>query len=323
MKYHFHRNRLVWLSLFLLFSINIFSQNFIEQEIRIKTNGGYLYGTYCYPKGKAETPLALIIAGSGPTDRNGNNPLAGENNSLKMLAEQLAEHQIASIRFDKRGVGKSASLLTDESKIDFNQMVMDAEAWLKWMKKQKKHKGIWIIGHSEGSLVGMLTARHMQTDGFISLSGPGQRASNMLRTQLAQQPEMIRDESYRLLDSLERGVRVAEVNPLLNTLFRPSVQPYLISWFAYDPCEEIRKLSSPVLIIQGDADIQVKVWDGERLALCNLNAKLAVIENMNHILKTLEQKDNLAANIASYADPLRPLSEKLVSEIVSFISKQN
>lgn len=313
--------RFLWLLLWVLlahYSGGV-AQSFSEKEVRIKTNGGYLYGSYCLPSQVSQTPIALIIAGSGPTDRNGNNILAGENNALKMLAVALAEHKIATLRFDKRGLGKSAKMLTDESKLTFDQMVWDAEACLKWMKKQKIHNRVWVIGHSEGSLIGMLAAHRSQADGFVSLAGPGQRASNLLRTQLAQQPETIRDEAYRILDSLDKGVQVTTISTILNPLFRTSVQPYLISWFAYDPCEEIRRLNIPVLVIQGDADLQVKVWDGERLSLCNLNSKLSVISNLNHVLKELDNKDNMGENISTYGDPQKPISSRLISEIVNII----
>mgnify|MGYP002079137674 CR=1 FL=1 len=162
-----------------------------------------------------------------------------------------------------------------------------------------------------------------KADGFVSIAGPGQRASQTLRVQLEKQPIMIKNEAYRVIDSLEKGVIVKDVNPLLTTLFRESVQPYLISWFKYEPCAEIRKLKTPVLILQGDADLQVKVWDAERLHVCNMNSQMDIIDDMNHVLKVLSSPDDMNENIASYSNPNLPISARMMAIITEFINRNN
>lgn len=309
--------------LFLFSQILVAQSALLEKEVILKTKTGKLSGSWVVPQGSKTFPAVLIIAGSGPTDRNGNNPLAGENNSLKMLAEALAEKNIASLRYDKRGIGKSIDAGKDESSMTFDLLVEDASAWVQWMRKQKAVQKVWVAGHSEGSLIGMLAAEKQKADGFVSIAGSGQRASQTLRVQLEKQPDMIKNEAYRVIDSLEKGVIVKDVNPLLITLFRESIQPYLINWFKYDPCAEIRKLKTPILIVQGDADLQLKVWDAERLHVCNMNSQMDIIDDMNHVLKVLSSPDDMNENIASYSNPNLPISARMMAIITEFINRNN
>jgi fermentation-respiration switch protein FrsA (DUF1100 family) len=103
---------------------------------------------------------------------------------------------------------------------------------------------------------------------------------------------------------------------MLNALARPSVQPYMISWFRYDPGQEISKLTIPVLIVQGTTDIQVSEEDARALASANPKAKLVLIEKMNHIFK--EAQADRAGNIATYNNPSLPVASELVKRVVDF-----
>ena len=131
-------------------------------------------------------PVVLLLSGSGPTDRNGNSPmLPGKNNSLQMLAEGLASNGIASLRYDKRGVGESAKAMMAEADLRFETYVDDAVAWCEQLRKDKRFSAVIIAGHSEGSLIGMLAAKRCNAAGFISIAGAGRAAADILRTQLA------------------------------------------------------------------------------------------------------------------------------------------
>ncbi len=107
---------------------------------------------------------------------------------------------------------------------------------------------------------------------------------------------------------------------MLVTLFRPSVQPYIISWFKYNPQEEIKKLQIPVLIIPGTKDIQVTTEDAKLLATANPKAKLALINNMNHIFRIV--KGSRDENIATYSNASLPISDELVKTIIMFIANK-
>lgn len=290
---------------------------FSESQMVLKTNTGDIYGTLTLPVHADNIPVALIIAGSGPTDRDGNNPFM-KNNSLLQLAHQLAENNIASLRYDKRGIAESKQAALNEANLRFEDYVNDAKQWIELLKKDKRFSQVVVIGHSEGSLIGMTAAAG--ADKFISIAGAGRPADQILKEQLAAQPQSVKDMSFPIIDSLKNGKLVVNVNPMLNALFRPSVQPYLISWFQYDPQQEIGKLKMPVLILQGTNDLQVTVDDANRLSAANPNSKLVLIENMNHIFKRVNA--DRQENIKTYSNPQLPIDKELVAAIVAFVKSK-
>ncbi|MDR1756509.1 MAG: alpha/beta hydrolase [Culturomica sp.] len=292
-----------------------------EEEVVLHTPTGDLYGTLSVPEQKSGIPVALIIAGSGPTDRNGNNPLAGSNNSLKMLAELFVENGIAALRFDKRGIAASNKSLSSEADVTFDTYIADAKAWVEWLAKAPRFSGVIIAGHSEGALIGMLAAAdNREVKGYISIAGSGENLATTLRRQLAPQPEPIRAEAERIIDQLEAGEKVKEVSPLMQSLFRPSVQPFLISLFKYHPAKEIAKLTVPVLILQGTTDIQIKKEDAILLSKGNPKAQLVIVENMNHVLKECSTTD-IHTQIATYGNPELPLAPKFKERLSDFLLK--
>jgi len=288
---------------------------FTESNFVLHTATGDISGTLTIPAAAAgKIPVALIIAGSGPTDRNGNNPMM-KNESLKLLAHGLAKLNIASLRFDKRGIGESKAAFTNEANLRFEDYINDARGFIDTLKKDQRFKKVIVAGHSEGSLIGMIAALK-KADGFVSISGAGRSADKILKEQLASQPAIIKDSSYPIIDSLVLGKTVQNVPKMLFALFRPSVQPYMISWFHYDPQTEIKKLTMPVLILQGTNDLQVTVEDANLLAKSNTKAKLTLIKNMNHVFRIVE--GDRKANLATYitADPI---SEELITTIAAFV----
>ncbi len=284
-------------------------------EVTLDTQMGKIEGILLYPDDENKPTVVLIIAGSGPTDRNGNNPMMS-NNSLKMLAEGLAADGIASLRYDKRGVGKSVVAGIKEIDLRFENYVNDAKAWIDWLAKDERFGKIIILGHSEGSLIGMLAAQKSEVDKYISMAGAGTTINETIREQLKAQPLAL-SLSVPILDKLEMGETVDSVPPMLFSLFRPSVQPYLISWFKYDPQAEIAKLTKPILIVQGTTDIQVKVMDAELLHKGNSASKLEIVQGMNHVLKQAEL--DRMQNLQTYNDPNLPLHNDLLPLIISFV----
>ncbi len=294
---------------------------FTESEITLKTSTGDISGTLTIPEKPKKSPVVLIIAGSGPTDRDGNSTLGIKTNSYKMLAEEFAGNGISTLRFDKRAIAKSRLAATSESELRFETYINDAVGWINMLKKDKRFSKIIVLGHSEGSLIGIIAAGQAGVSKVISLAGTGVPADTILRKQLKSQlPPQLMAESDNILDSLRSGKTVSKVNPVLLSLYRPSVQPYMISWIKYDPAAEIKKLKIPVLIIQGTTDIQVSVNDAKLLSAAKPDAQLLIIDNMNHILK--EAEADREKNLATYNQPELPLKQGLVKELVSFIKKK-
>jgi pimeloyl-ACP methyl ester carboxylesterase len=281
-----------------------------------------LHSTLLLPKDTSRPmPIVLLISGSGPTDRNGNSPmLKGKNNALLILAEGLASNGIASLRYDKRGVGESAGAMVAEADLRLDTYVDDAMSWCEQLRKEKRFSAVIIAGHSEGSLIGMLAAKRCSADGYISISGAGRSAADILRIQLAGKlPPEFAPKSDAILKNLEAGKTTDNTPPELASIYRPSVQPYLISWFRYDPAKSIAALTIPVLIIQGTTDLQVSVDDAKRLAAANPKAKLLLIEGMNHVLK--EVPDDRDKQIASYSNPDLRLAPEFLVGVVDFVRK--
>jgi alpha-beta hydrolase superfamily lysophospholipase len=278
-----------------------------------------VHGTLLVPAGRGKFPLALLIAGSGPMDRDGNSALLpGANNSLKLLAEGLADHGIASLRYDKRGIGKSASKTFNEAELRFETYVDDAAAWVEQLRRDSRFSTITVVGHSEGSLIGILAVQRSAADAFISVAGPARPAGQVLRTQLRPQlkPALWR-ASEQILGALESGRTIESVPPPLLALYRPSVQPYLISWFRYTPAREIARLSVPVMIVQGTTDIQVDVAEAKALLEAYPGASPVIVEGMNHVLKLVPA--NAIQQRVSYSNPSLPVVPKVMDEISKFV----
>ncbi len=315
-RFEYFRSVGVFLFLFFLVGSRSLGQSenrlgYFEMEQSVQTPTGELYGTLTVPILKGTFPVALIIAGSGPTDRDGNNPQM-KNNSLLLLAHELAAQGIASIRYDKRGIGASKDALVSEENLRFENYAEDAKAWAAQLKADARFNKLIIIGHSEGSLLGLLACE--QADAFVSIAGPGRPIDVILKEQLAVQlkgkKKLLRavDEG---ISKLKKGELVGDAPEELFSLLRPSIQPYLISWMKYDPAVEISKLKIPIVIIQGTTDLQVKEEDAVILFKAHpLNSRLIIIENMNHVLK-LAPLDR-EKNIETYSNPELPLAEELV-----------
>lgn len=286
--------------------------------IEIEVAGGTMKAEVEMPEGEGPFPAMLILAGSGPTDRDGNSlMLPGKNDSLKMVAEELAANGIASIRYDKRGVGMNQALGGSEADLRFDDYIDDAAAWVEHLKSDDSFTEVGIIGHSEGSLIGMVAAERASADSFVSIAGAGRPIDEVLMEQLeAELPENLMNEARQIIEQLKAGEEVATVSPELQSVFRPSVQPYMISWLAYDPQEEVAALEVPVLIIGGTADSQVPVSDAESLHAAHPGAELLLIEDMNHVLKTVADESE---NEAAYSDPDLPVVDGLMEGIIGFL----
>jgi len=302
----------------LFFVLNTASANSTgAEEWLLPAERGHLAGTLLLPAGDGPWPVVLILAGSGPTDRDGNATMfPGGNNSLKQLAQWLAGDGVASLRIDKRGVAGSASAAYSEFDLRFDHFIADAVAWSQKLQADERFSSLTIVGHSQGAQVGMNAAWLTNADGFVSLSGPGRNLFDLLRDQLASSlPVRSRVEAERVLKELEAGRLVEEPPTELTILFRPSVQEFLISWGKHDPVQEISRLPLPVLVVQGTTDIQVSLQDGEALAAARPGAELLVVSGMNHVLKMVPI-ENTSAQQSSLVDSTLSLAPEVSRAVV-------
>jgi alpha-beta hydrolase superfamily lysophospholipase len=268
-------------------------------------------------------PVVLIIPGSGPTDRDGNNVLGVKGSSYRLLAEGLAERGISSVRIDKRGMFASAAAVADANAVTIADYVTDVRAWIGVIRQRTNAPCVWLLGHSEGGLVTLAAAQDPRDIcGLVLVATPGRPLADVMREQLKSNPANapILDQALSAIDALVAGkaVDATKLNPVLMPLFHPKVQKFLIDVFSYDPAVLLARYQGPVLILQGQRDIQVSERDARLLAAANSKATLVMLPDVNHVLKSVASDDR-AANLATYANAGLPLATGVVDAIAPFV----
>lgn len=286
---------------------------------------GPLKGTIIADARRGE-PVVLILPGSGPTDRDGNSPLGVKAATYRLLAEGLAQRGIASLRLDKRGLFASAAAVPDGNAVTLGDYVTDTKSWIAAIQQHTGAQCVWLLGNSEGGLVALATAASGAEHicGLVLVSAPGRPIGVVLKEQLQANPANapILDAANQAINMLSAGrhVDTATLPPPLAALFGPQIQSFLISVIAVDPAALIAKTAKPVLVIQGERDLQVSVADAQRLVSGYPSAVLKLLPDTNHVLKQVTSDDR-RANIATYADPNLPLAPNVVETNTHFIEQ--
>ena len=293
-----------------------------EEILTLKLKDGSLEGTLVTPALVKRMPVVLIIAGSGPTDRDCNSSLGLKTNTFKKLAEGLAAKGIASFRYDKRHIGKSKMTQKVED-VTFDDFVNDATLWmdtLKSMKRQRRFTKFIIAGHSEGSLIGLLAVQKTKTDALISLSGTAQSMDSIIYEQLGKQAPFLVPQLKEVYGKWKKGEKVDSFPPLLRSVANPAIEKFMVSVMQYSPQIEIAKLKLPILLISGKNDIQVPPKEAEMLSKANPKAKLVYFDKMTHVLKDGEANMMSAQKVYQQTD--LPLTEGVVETIFQFIHRK-
>jgi len=291
----------------------------LYRPIQLDTGTGVLKGSLILPRSARPQPVVLFVSGSGPSDRDGNSPGA-RNAALQRLAEALGQRRIASVRFDKRGVAASRGAEPDESRLSVERYVDDLVAWIRLLQADPRFSRVILLGHSEGALIASLAADRVPVAGVVTLAGSGRPIDVVLREQLAGKlsPAGLASAQW-IIDQLLRGTPVPEVPRELLVLFRPSVQPYLISLFRQHPAQAFAGIRSPALIVQGTHDVQVEVADARALQRAKPDAELAIVPGMNHVLRIAPAA--FRAQLPTYDDPDRPLARELSERVANFVER--
>ena len=309
------KNTFSYLIFLLGITYSLFAQDtltYSEEDISINQ---FTDGTLATPVSTDAKSLIVFIQGSGPVNRDGNAPMTN-NDGMKKIARELAAEGIASFRYDKR-IFKMNTLKIKEADLTFEDFIKDASDIVSYFKEQSDFENIIIAGHSEGSLIGMLAAQ-TQADAYISLAGAGEPIDNIITAQIAKMSPEFGEKTRAAFDVLKAEGKVTNYDPMLESVFRPSVQSYMHGWMQYDPREEIKKLDIPVLIINGTSDVQVDVKQAAMLKEAKPEAQLVILENMNHVFRSIEGNDALT-NTKSYNEPNREIHPQLVETISNFV----
>ncbi|MEO0773726.1 MAG: alpha/beta fold hydrolase [Pseudomonadota bacterium] len=263
----------------------------------------------------------VIIPGSGPTNRDGNAPQMGmASDTLKLLAEGLAEEGVASLRIDKRGFFGSAAAIADPNDVTIEAYAEDARAWVE--KAASLAPCTWIAGHSEGGLVALVAAQEPPENlcGLILLATPGRPIGQLMVEQFAANPanEPLMPDIRAIVSDLEQGQTrdPISVPQMLRPLFSDGLQRFMINLFSHDPRALAQQWKGPTLIVQGAADFQVKLLDANLLFDAMPQARQLILRAGTHMLKA----NVPGAPFATYTDPELPLFDGLTSDIATFLN---
>ena len=238
-----------------------------------------------------------------------------KNNSLKKLAESLSSQGIATFRYDKRVVKQIKTGNIDKNTM-FDDFVKDAISVIEYFKKTGAFSKIYVIGHSQGSLVGMLAGKN-RIDGFVSISGAGKSIDSVVIDQVQKTAPQFTEDTKRAFGVMRSGHTTTDYPPALFSIFNPEIQPFMMNWMQYNPKEIIKSLDMPILIINGTNDLQVGTEEAKSLKNADPSAELKIIEKMNHIMFIIDGDD--LENAKSYNESVRPISQDVINAIVDFI----
>ena len=290
----------------LLISSVCFGQNIASEGILIKNDSIELPGTLSFTKTK--TPLIIWVHGSGGVNRDGNQP-----QYIKQFRDEINKENIAFFSYDKRTANlKNVAAL--KKGVIIKDFISDIEKIVNHFKNDNRFSEIILAGHSQGSLIAMMALQNV--DKYISIAGAGETIDKTLIRQVTAQNIEFGKLTEKYFKELKETGEIKDVNPNLISLFAKPNQPFFASWIALNPIEEIKKVNIPTLIINGTKDIQVKIEDAKALHKAKPNAKLVIIENMNHVLKNIEKDED---NMNSYYSADYKLSKELITTIVAFL----
>jgi pimeloyl-ACP methyl ester carboxylesterase len=274
------------------------------------------------PAGR-KSPIALIIPGSGLADRDGNGPHNLKAATYRLMAEGLAAKGIATVRASKRGVYETARAAAGQGTVTIDSYAADVRSWIAVIRRETGSPCVWLLGHSEGGLVALATSQDAEgICGLVLAATPGRPMGQVFRDQLRSYSlnAALLPKALKAIDALEEGryIDPSAIDPALQPLSNRKMQDFLIGEFSLDPAKLIAACRNPILVMQGERDLQVSVLDAQRLERAAPAARLVLLPNTNHVLKPV-MSAAWAANAAAYSDPNLPLAPGVIDGIADFI----
>jgi hypothetical protein len=310
-----------------------YPQGTIRRDVRFTGTGGVtLSGTLLLPliSDIQYVPGVVLVAGSGPTNRDGNNPLVPVRiDTLKLIAELLARSGIASLRYDKRGVGASTtppqgSLEEQERFFAWDSFVGDVQAAHAELLRHDEIKpyATALLGHSEGTLLSLATLQAMGTNlgkrapyALVLASAPGLPLRRIVHDQIERNgPKLLASADRVMATILDTGHVPADAPPELRLIFPPYGGPFFKSALTFDPAKAAAGLDTACLMLHGGADVQIVPMSDiqpliDALAARGKPGEVLVAPQVSHNLKLVSGPDD-----PGFAGPLAPaIADKLSS----------
>ncbi len=286
--------------------------NAFAEESKISV--GAIDAVLTVPPGIERPPVALLIAGSGSTDHDGNGPQI-KPGTLKKLSEQLVARNIATLRYDKRGAGGWKPAFGRPEDFRFKDYTDDAVALLNYLREGGKFSRVALVGHSEGGLVAILAAQRVGVDRLVLLATAARRQGDLLKAQLEKKLSLdVFAPIAKAVDAIMAGQIVDPAPPGLS--IPPAMQPGIASAFVEDPIDPLKKIVTPTLIVGGGRDRQVARLDFMALSTASPAAKTLWLPDMNHVLNDVSDE---ADDLAAYNQSERPLDADLTEAVAAFI----
>src|SRR5262249_12200067 len=258
----------------------VFASGAVADESKIRV--GAIDAWLSLPSGTEQPPVALLIAGSGSTDHDGNGPQV-KPATLKKLSDALVARGIATLRYDKRGAGGWKQEFGKPEDFRFKDYVDEAAAVIAHLRAGAKFSKVIVIGHSEGGLVGILAARRVPVDKLVLLAVAARKQGDLLKAQL--EKKLPPDKFAPVAKAIDRIMAGEIVDPMPPGLaIPPSLQPGIASAFTEDPIAPLKKIEEPILIVAGGKDSQLARLDFLALTTAAFAAKTLWLPQMNHVL---------------------------------------
>ncbi|HVX76845.1 MAG TPA: alpha/beta fold hydrolase [Bradyrhizobium sp.] len=281
-----------------------------ESQIRV----GPIDAVLTMPLNVQRPPVALLIAGSGSTDHDGNGPKVRPA-TLKKLSEQLVARNIATLRYDKRGAGGWKPKFGRPEDFRFKDYVDDAASLVNYLRSSGRFSHVTVVGHSEGGLVAILTAQRLPIDRLVLLATAARRQGDLVKDDLEKKlPPDVYAPIATAIDAMMAGQIVDP--PPRGLEIPPAMQPSIASVFTEDPIDPLKKINAPTLIVGGGRDLQVARVDFLALSTASPLAKTVWLPDMNHVL--VDVTDD-ADDYAAYNQPDRQLDPTMIDAVANFI----
>jgi pimeloyl-ACP methyl ester carboxylesterase len=292
----------------------------IEREIVFESGSLDLAGTLLLPRLAERSPGVVLIPGSGQVDRDENSKRL-RINAFREIANYLAGEGVASLRYDKRGVGESDG---DFWKTGFYDNVSDALSALSFLKSQNEIRSdkIFLVGHSEGALIATrLAGMDVDVAGAVLLAGASQSGEEILLWQTKQVTKGMKGFNKWLIDLLHidvlktQRIQLEKIKNSTKDWYRVQLiaklnAKWMREFLSYNPAEDLSKIQVPVLAITGTKDIQVNPDDLDRMAgLVKSDFEWHKVPDLTHILRVEIGQPSLS----TYKEQIRhPVDERIL-----------